>query len=527
MAECRRTSSPAKRQRWQLEMAETFQYALRMAERFVSRRGRLERTARRESMLAVALLTALLPQVVAAQAPAARGGQPATVHGIVFDSVSKKPITAASVQLVNADSVSAPPRIIDTDSLGDFRFVDVRPGRYLIAFLHPMLDSIGVESAPRAVTVDGRTPDVRIDLAVPSPQSLRVTICGPSAVADSESLIIGIVRDAATRSAVASSIVDVEWATLTLASGGPRRSTQRRSFGTQGTGWFALCGAPAGGTILLSASHGADSTEALELELPSSGFLRRDLYFGTSRTIAADATPDVIDGLAMPTGPRRGGDGRVSGTVVAAEGGRPLAGARVAIRNGPQTRADERGAFTLSGIPTGTRILDVRAVTYAPLSIPIDVVEGAAPLRIELVTTKSVLDTVKVRANLAVDRNLEGFQLRRKHSGAGRFMTAEEIAQRNAIDAVDILRMMPGVRLARDSENYDILVQRSMSSFENPFCRVAVFVNGVSLRDPTVNDLNGYLRTNQLLGIEMYEGGAAPVEFSKRNGCGSLVIWTR
>ena len=59
----------------------------------------------------------------------------------------------------------------------------------------------------------------------------------------------------------------------------------------------------------------------------------------------------------------------------------------------------------MTGIPTGTRMLEFRAVTHAPLVLPVDVVEGAAPLRIALVPMKSVLDTVKVWANLSVDRN--------------------------------------------------------------------------------------------------------------------------
>lgn len=91
----------------------------------------------------------------------------------------------------------------------------------------------------------------------------------------------------------------------------------------------------------------------------------------------------------------------------------------------------------------------------------------------------------------------------------------------------DIFRSTPGIMTARDSAQYDILVHRSMTSFSNSFRRVAVCVNGLSLRDPNVNDLNAILRPNEILGIELYDGGAAPPEFSKRNGCESVVICTR
>ena len=483
-------------------------------------------TVRRLRLAAVSMLAALLPHVTTAQLPVARGGSQGSISGIVFDSLARKPLAAARVELVNADSLSAPARTIETDTLGTYRFNDVRPGRYLVGFLHPTLDSIGVERPPREVSVDGRMA-VRLDLAVPSAQSLRVAICGAAAVADSQSLILGIVRDAATQMAVASSTVAARWAEYTIASGGLQRRPERRTFATQETGWYGLCGARIGSTIALSASHDADSTEALELEIPATGFLRRDLYVGVARVVVGDTVAAVKDSLALSTGPRRSGDGRVSGTVVAGDGGRPLAGARLGIRNGPTARADDRGAFTLTGVPTGTRMLDVRAVAYAPQALPVDVTDGAAPLRITLVSLKSVLDTVKVRGNLSLYRSQQEFLKRKQHSGAGRFITEEDIAKRNPVAAVDLFRTMTGIMIARDDNQYDILVQRSMSSFANPYCRVAVFVNGVALRDPTVDDLNGYLRPSQILGIEVYDGGSAPMEFSKRNGCGSVVIWTR
>ncbi len=504
-----------------------------MAIPLIERQCRHAGVTPRRTMIGMAmLLGTVVPRAglaqAQAQAPAVRAvPHAATIGGVVFDSLARKPLVAAVVELVNVDSLSAPARHITSDTLGAFRFDGVRPGRYLIGFMHPLLDSVGVEQTPRAVTVNGLTVDVRVDLALPSPRSLRAVLCGAAAVVDSQSLIIGIVRDAGTRAAVSSATVAVEWANLTLAVGGLRRSTERRTFATQETGWFALCGAPATGTVVLTAAHDADTTEALELEMPASGFLRRDLYYGVARPGAADATARVADSLTIPTGPRRTGDGRLSGTVVAADGERPLAGARVSIRNGPTTVVDAGGAFTLTGIPTGTRMLDVRAVSYAPVELPVDVVDGGSPLRILMASLKSVLDTVKVRSTLSVNSNYDEFLKRRKHSGAGRFITAEDIARRNPIDAMDLFRSMPGVIIVRDDNQLEILAQRSPQNFSFPFCRVALFVNNNPLREPTVNDLNAYLRPNELLGVEIYDGGAAPLEFSRRNGCGVVVIWTK
>lgn len=126
--------------------------------------------------------------------------------------------------------------------------------------------------------------------------------------------------------------------------GGFNRSRTSREVRTRETGWYAVCGAPRGGTILLSASRSADSTQALELDVPSDGILRRDLYFGTARIVRADTSKSATD--ALTARPQLVGDGRLSGTVTARTGARPLAGARVDILNGPQTRTDDRGAWT-------------------------------------------------------------------------------------------------------------------------------------------------------------------------------------
>lgn len=42
-----------------------------------------------------------------------------------------------------------------------------------------------------------------------------------------------------------------------------------------------------------------------------------------------------------------------------------------------------------------------------------------------------------------------------------------------------------------------------------------------------MNDLNAELRPSDLVGVEIYDAGVAPAEFSRRNGCGVFVIWTR
>lgn len=477
-----------------------------------------------------ALTFALCLGVGTARAQAAPLPRPvagrAVVSGIVFDSIGRAPLVGAAVQLVNADSLSAAPTTVDSDSLGRFAFSDILPGRYLLGFLHPMLDSLGVEPKPREVIVGTGAPALRADLAIPSAATLRVAICGTAAVADSQALVIGIVRDAGTLVALDSAVVSVRWVEFALELGRITRNPAQRAVATQETGWFAICGPPSGGTIALGASHGADSTETLELEVPVEGFLRRDLFFGVARIASADMVARAADSTALVTAPRRTGDGRLTGVVVAATSGRPLAGARVGIANGPQTRADERGAWTLAGLPTGTRTLEARAVGHYPVQLPVDVVAGAAPVRIAMVTLQSVLDTVKVRASRGGNRAALDFMQRKRSSGAGRFLTSADIAARQPLYTTDLFRSIPGIYLLRDQNGDEVLVQRS-NTFSSPTCRVSVFMNGMNLRNMSAGDINGYVQPKDLIGVEVYTAASVPAQFSEMNGCGSVLIWSR
>ena len=58
-------------------------------------------------------------------------------------------------------------------------------------------------------------------------------------------------------------------------------------------------------------------------------------------------------------------------------------------------------------------------------------------------------------------------------------------------------------------------------------CQPAVFVNGMSLRNLNSNDINGIVRPDDVIGIEVYTSAGAPPQFSQQNGCGSIVFWTR
>lgn len=121
-----------------------------------------------------------------AQTPAQRSTA-ATVSGFVRDSIVHTPLAGAMVQLVASAGQGQAARSAVADSAGRYRIDSVPDGRYMLGFFHPMLDSLGIESPVREITVAGGT-SLRVDLATPAPQQIRGAVCGAASASDSSAL---------------------------------------------------------------------------------------------------------------------------------------------------------------------------------------------------------------------------------------------------------------------------------------------------------------------------------------------------
>lgn len=345
-------------------------------------------------------------------------------------------------------------------------------------------------------------------------------ICGRASGSDSSGVVIGVVRDAQSRAPLAGSVVSAQWLELTVNRGGFIRRVPRLADTTAENGWFALCDVPNPATVVLSASRGADSTDLIEVNVPASGTLRRDLYIGAARIVVVSDAAERAD-PAEPPRRIRVGDGRVSGTVVAEVGSKALSGARVSIADGPETRANERGEWTLAGIPPGTRMLEVRAVGYYPERVAVDVLDDAQPIRTGLSTMGAVLDTVKITASRLTARHVSGFAERR-HMGLGRYLTQEQIARRNPINISGMFYMVPGLRLDRVGFDTRITMRGIWGR-----CSPALYLDGQHLRGLSTDDINSWVTPGEVAGIEIYSPGMVPPQFEPgMSGCGSIVVWT-
>jgi hypothetical protein len=467
---------------------------------------------------------------------AARHVSGATISGVVRDSVTRAPLAGAVVQLIGADNPAQLDRSAVSDSLGRFTLDDVPDGRHKLGFFHPMLDSLGVDAPLKEVFVNG-VAEVKADLAIPSAQRIRKAICGKAAT-DSGTLIVGVVRNAADGTPVSGAQVMGEWVEMTFRSRGMVRRVPRIVATTGDNGWFAMCNVPSAGVMALLASRGADSTDIIDVSVPPGGFLRHELYLGSSQATISETPPTGNDLAAKPKRhvTRRGG-GTLSGTIVAVADGKPVRGAHVSLVDGPETEANERGEWTLTDAPPGTRMLDVRALGFVPSRRHVDIVSGAAPVRVSLSTLKAVLDTVKITATrLRSDDN--GFEDRRQ-TGLGRYLTPEDIAKQNPGSLSEVFRSIPGLRFEYDDELVEKRI-RMRSGFGS--CEPAIYINGQAMTTMaadsaksglatvtlTSDDIDTWLRPRDVTGIEIYAGDNTPVQYQQgMSGCGSILIWTK
>ena len=450
------------------------------------------------SLLPLLLASALTTRVVRAQEGSA-ARSPVTVT--VYDSLAGRPLAGATVQVVSATDPTAFSRSGDTDSLGRHVFAGIPAGRYTVGFMHPLLDTLGIEAPVRRLDVDEDRP-TRLELFVPTPARLRAALCGQQAGSDSSATIIGTVRDPRDMMPLANATVHGGWLEITFTAGSMRQRPAGIDATTGDNGWFVLCGLPTG-TVTVTARHGADSTHALEFPLQPGEIRRRDFFVATA------------------------GRGKLAGRIVAADSGGGLGGAQVRVADGASTVADATGTWELAGVPLGTRMLEVRAIGYYPERRPVDVVAEGQPIEVTLSTFQAVLEAVRVTADRVANADIAAFEQRARSSGMGRYVNADRIMAQNPISTSDLFRMMPGF-----IGDGSIQMKSNFSDGGGNFgvsCAPEVYVDGHLMRGIGASELDGLVKPEDIAGMEVYSAGSPkPMQFdSGMSGCGAIVIWQK
>jgi hypothetical protein len=426
-------------------------------------------------------------------------GQLARLRGRVFDSVAALPLAGARVQLVDAEDRARIAFSTTSDSLGRFVVDSVARGHYIAGFLHPMLDSLGVVLAQRSLVVDN-VGEMRLELAVPAPERLEVALCGKTSEKDSLGVVLGYILNAHSFAPIDDATVVAQWAEFAIGESHVSRTLLYRTTRTGAEGWFALCGVPAGSSVILRAVTGSDTSGAVEVEVPKSRVARRTLY--------VDHAPALVASLHG---------------WVRTEDGVPIPGARVGIFSSDIIAVtDGEGEFELTGVPGGTQTLITRAIGFVPDERAVDLTDHHYAITVGLLALRRFLDTVHVRADRNSFISTVGFEDRRK-GGAGRFFTAADVERLHPQELSDLLRHTPLLDLSTDNaHNVKIRVRGDQVA-----CTPAIFVDGKQLVYWEIADLNSLIQPDELVGMEVYSAAMTPAEFRTKNSCGTLIVWTR
>ncbi|MES2177703.1 MAG: carboxypeptidase-like regulatory domain-containing protein [Gemmatimonadota bacterium] len=315
-------------------------------------------------------------------ASSAQGPAPqAAVSGIVFDSIAKRPLAKAVVQVIMVDSaggaLAATASTSVTDTSGQFRVAGLRRGSFLIGFQHSALVVLGLESPVRSFRIDSDT-TLALDLAIPSGSTVRAQRC-PASAAD-DGMVTGLILDAALGAPARDASVTLGWVELQSAKGQLRSVPQRVTARVGEDGTYVVCGLPGDAPLALVVSQPGYRDVFGEVTVARGDLLRRDVR--------------LVDTLAVRVGSvLRGRVQHPDGTT--------LASGRVVLSALDVEASVENGEFFLPGVPAGTWAVEVRAIGYEPQMALVDVTEGAGTVLVTVGRPVQLLEAVNVIGRLS------------------------------------------------------------------------------------------------------------------------------
>ena len=227
----------------------------------------------------------------------------------------------------------------------------------------------------------------------------------------------------------------------------------------------------------------------------------------------------VLAALSVATNARAQNVGRLTGTVTAAEDGRPLAGANVAvIGTNRSTFTNASGVYVLEQVPAGSRQARVRFLGYAPLTQPVTVERDRTDtLNFQLVAAPIQLEGLVVTAY--------GEQERRELTGSIATLDLTDLRDvplpnpaqllQGRVAGVDVVSAgyRPGAAM-----NVSIRGVRSITAGNQPL----YVVDGVPLVGGGIEDFN----PAQIASIEVLKDASATAPYGSRGANGVILITT-
>ena len=450
-------------------------------------------------LILIGALGLALAAPVAAQSPAPS----AVLRGVVYDSlITSAPLEGAEIWIETTN------RMARSDAAGRFALMELAPGRYVLTFYHPILDSAGVSVPP--VVVDVVAGDSNsVALATPSPAQAHHLLCPQDPLRRTGS-VVGVVHNAADGKPVAAATISAHWTAYDIeqaAVRGAPRSVQAKS---DASGHALLCGVPTDVAIVIRGRSEGGSAGMLVVDLAGRAFGRADLELAAARITGA-----------------------VKG-VVRNHNGSLVPGATVGIiGTDASAQTDQYGRFTLDSVTAGSGILEARAVGYVPGRAQ-TTVRPSAVQQVDIIIGDSVivLNPVTVEAEYEPYLNQVGFT-KRSHSAQGHFLDTAEVKRSGAVRFEEVFRMVPGVLLRPNGSSLAVELQRGQGQIVNPalanYCPPAYFIDGVYYPLPPIQTPSIPLVPSEVLAIEVYSNlFSAPPQYQRRDsGCGVILVWTK
>jgi hypothetical protein len=478
---------------------------------------RLIRTLERVAALTFVASGSLVAQeTVAPPASPTKNGK-AEISGLVIDSLNRRYLRGADVIIEGANAN------LVTDSAGRFRLDGLPPGTYQVDVFHPLLDTLGISLSSRPFRV-GPDSTGTVILSVPSAATIIRGACPPRSGDQGNSAVIGRVEDSEALQPVAGAEVSIAWMEIEVSKQvGIRQTPHVLRDTTNAFGAFRICGVPSSMDATLQARKAKAATSGIPISLgdADSQLLARTLLLSRADSVATAGNPTALGDATVS------GNSSVSGIVVL-DGSATNEGSRVElVGTDVVVLTNKKGEFTMTNLPSGSRILLTRHLGYGAQLVPVDLTPRQ-PQKVSVTLPKfvAIMDPVLVTARLSAGLDRVGFN-QRKRAASGYFFGPAKLQSMHPLLLTDILRHLPSIRVAGSGRQVRISSSRGVNSMRSVAC-VQYFLDDMPWQSVTPGDINDFVNGSEVVAVEVYQGAQAPVKYARGLGnCTTIVLWTR
>jgi hypothetical protein len=457
----------------------------------------------------------------------------ATLTGLVNDSLHLVPLSDAVIRVTRHDAhmngMLQGARTASTDASGLFRVDGLSPGVYDVEVTHPLLDSLGLHLVAQSVQLHGGMVS-SVLLQIPSAAGLVKQYCDGIPSSDGSSgLLIGRIMDADADTGLTGARVQLIWNTIDISRNGATsmHSVRHSMDATSGyRGAYEICGLPNDLAGHVQATYRGASTASVPVAIGAEAVTIYQLSLDV-RDIAlsaqGDSAANAIGSLLPPAhGPAIGGHAILGGRVHD-DRENPIVGARVQVSGGAgAVSTDVTGRFTLGRLRSGTQLLLVQKIGFAPVQLPVTLSTRTPN---DVVVTMDSSITMLAAVDIHALGQADAFKYRQR-TGQGHYVDSAAIEHRHATDFVQLVETIPRLTFGGAPG-----LATGRSTIRTNACplHVRLLVNGIVVHADNVAEVNSDLSVADIAAIEVYDIATVPPEFSLLIGsCDNiLIVWTK